>query len=253
MDVGNHRVKLGSFPAPREGAIPTPAESFHLSGSPIDPVGLEGWLDRLGGPEAAWWIGSVNRPSATRLIDWLRDRTNAEIVLLAAGDLPLRVEVPRPDMVGVDRLLDAVAANAMRDPDRPAVIVDVGTAVTVDLVGRDGAFRGGAILPGITMAAWALHELTDLLPQIDAGELTSPPDALGADTEAAMRSGLFWGAVGAVRELVARLGDEAGGRAQVFLTGGAGPAVAGLLGPEAVHVPHLTLGGIALSAWAREG
>jgi type III pantothenate kinase len=76
------------------------------------------------------------------------------------------------------------------------------------------------------MSARALHEFTDLLPLIEPGELSAPPPAVGTATDTAMRSGLFWGAVGAVRELVARLGAEAGGRPQVFLTGGAGPAVA---------------------------
>jgi len=128
------------------------------------------------------------------------------------------------------------------------VVVDVGTAITVDLVSRQGAFLGGAILPGIGMSARALHNFTDLLPLIDVSDLAGPPPALGTSTEQAMQSGLFWGAVGAIRQLVERLGREAGGTPEVFLTGGAGPAVAALLGPHARHVPHLTLAGIALAA-----
>jgi type III pantothenate kinase len=197
----------------------------------------------------AWWIGSVNRPSATRLVEWLRDhRPEDPITLLAAGDLPLRVALPRPDMVGIDRLLDALAANRLRQPGRPAVVVDVGTAITVDLVSADGAFQGGAILPGLAMSAQALHTFTDLLPLIDVSELDGPPAPLGKDTVAAMQSGLFWGAVGAIRELVARLAADFPTGAEVFLTGGAGPAVAALLGESARHVPHLTLAGIALAA-----
>ena len=88
--------------------------------------------------------------------------------MLAAGDLPLEVRLERPDMVGIDRLVDAVAVNRLRDAGRPAVIVDVGTAITVDLVSADGAFLGGAILPGIQMSARAMHEFTDLLPLVDA-------------------------------------------------------------------------------------
>ena len=228
----------------------------------------------------------MNRPAASRLLDWLRNqRPQDRVTLLAAGDLPLKVAVARPDMVGVDRLLDAVAANRLRDPARPAVVVDVGTAITVDALSADGVFLGGAILPGIAMSARALHEFTDMLPLVDVGQvgterradlpvgpwtqqklrptvggrqvgnlphgdLTVPPPPVGRDTEAAMRSGLFWGAVGAVRELVARVAAEAGAQPQVFLTGGAGPAVADLLGPDAHHVPHLTLAGIALTAQA---
>jgi type III pantothenate kinase len=195
----------------------------------------------------AWYIGSVNRPSATRLLDWLRCRRPQDrLTLLAAGDLPLEVRVPRPDMVGVDRLLDALAANALRGPGRPAVVIDVGTAITVDLVSAEGAFLGGAILPGIAMSARALHEFTDLLPLLDLSELAAPPPALGTETAAALRAGLFWGAVGGVRELIGQLAGPQ--RPQVILTGGASPAVAELLGPSAQLVPHLTLAGIALAA-----
>lgn len=85
-----------------------------------------------------------------------------------------------------------------------------------------------------------------MLPLIDMTELTAPPPALGTATIPAMRSGLFWGTVGAVRQLIERLTGTA--ESQVFLTGGAGPAVALLMGPQATFVPHLTLAGIALAA-----
>lgn len=98
------------------------------------------------------------------------------------------------------------------------------------------------------MSARALHDFTELLPHLDMLELSEAPAALGRSTEPAMRSGLFWGAVGGVRELIARLGSGTPGDPQVFLTGGASPAVAPLLSPTARHVPHLTLGGIALCA-----
>ena len=110
----------------------------------------------------------------------------------------------------------------------------------------ESAFLGGAILPGIAMSARAMHEFTDLLPLVDMTELDGPPPALGDETEAAMRSGLFWGAVGSVRQLIDQLAGDA--RPQVILTGGAGPAVARLLSESAILVPHLTLAGIALAA-----
>jgi type III pantothenate kinase len=157
------------------------------------------------------------------------------------------VSLERPDMVGIDRLLDALAANRLRQPGRAAIVVDVGSAVTVDLVSPDGAFCGGAILPGIGMSARALHEFTDLLPLLDLSELTAPPPPLGTATVPAMQSGLFWGTVGAIRELSQQMGDGLAEPAQLILAGGAGPAVAKLLGPEARFVPHLTLSGIALT------
>jgi type III pantothenate kinase len=238
-------------------------------------------LDIVSSPPLTWWIASVNRPAATRLIDWLHEhRPTEQVVLLACGDLPLEVRLERPDMVGIDRLVDAVAVNRLREPTRPAVIVDVGTAITVDLVSADGAFLGGSILPGIQMAGRALQHFTDLLPLVNVSNLSLPPPALGTSTESAMQAGLFWGAVGAIRQLIEQLSQIAGDsrqggnsiatstiavsttsrgtpagsrdlRPQVFLTGGAAATVADLLGHAARYVPNLTLSGIAEVALAR--
>ena len=252
VDVGNSRIKLGLFRQTASAGLPEPQATLHLTGRLPEFDQLAAWLaDVRGEGECAaglfrWHIASVNRPAASRLIDWLRDhRADDEIMLLTSGDLPLAVKLPRPDMVGVDRLLDALAANRLRTPGRPAVVVDAGSAITVDLLDAAGTFLGGAILPGIAMSARALHEFTDLLPLIDAAELAEPPPALGTATVAALRSGLFWGPVGAVRQLVEQLTGNHD--AEVFLTGGAGPLVAQLMGASAQFVPHLTLAGIALA------
>jgi type III pantothenate kinase len=249
VDVGNNRTKFGWFDGKHGDRLPEPTESLDIDDHAPGLEPLWRWFQDRPGRPLSWWIGSVNRPACTRLVDWLQEhRPEDRATLLAAGDLPLEVTLERPDMVGIDRLLDAVAANHLREPSRPAVVVDVGSAITVDLVSADGAFLGGAILPGIAMSARALHEFTDLLPRIEMAELTVPPPALGTSTGPAMRSGLFWGAVGAIRQLTEQLGGNVSGRPQVFLTGGAGPAVAQLLGPSAEHVPHLTLAGIVLAA-----
>ena len=248
VDVGNNRVKVGSFWALAGSEIPEPKRTWTFPG---DAPCLESVVADCAKPgeQLHWWIGSVNRPTTSRLIDWLGEhRPEDEITLLASGDLPLEVNLPRPDMVGIDRLLAAVAANRIRQSDRPAVVVDLGTAVTVDLISVDGVFQGGAILPGIEMSARALHDYTDLLPRIQMTELTEPPEALGKATEPAMRSGLYWGSVGAVRELTSRMIADPSVEPEIFVTGGAGPMVAKLLSKSAHHVPHLTLAGIALTA-----
>ena len=258
VDIGNARIKLGLFAGGCAAGIPEPVETLSLLGDSPELGEIASWLDGHGATGLHWWIASVHRPATTQLIDWLGEhRPDDRVTLLASGDLALQVRLERPDMVGIDRLVDAVAVNRLRETDRPAVIVDVGTAITVDLVAADGAFLGGAILPGIQMSARALHTFTDLLPLIDMSELTAPPSAVGTATVPAMESGLFWGSVGAIRELIERLPKAATGgptgQPQVFLTGGAGVAVAELLGPEARYVPHLTLAGIALTATGEEG
>jgi type III pantothenate kinase len=253
VDIGNARIKIGLFRRlTLKDGLPEPDEILPLDGEQPPLERIADWLTPFAPPtriaSLPWFIASVNRPASTRLIDWLgAHRPDDCVALLSSADLPLEVRLDRPDMVGIDRLVDAVAVNRLREPGRPAAIVDVGSAITVDLVSADGAFLGGSILPGLAMSARAMHEFTDLLPLIEVANLHEPPPALGTCTGEAMRSGLFWGAVGAIRTLIEELGRPAGGKPQIFLTGGAGVAVAELLGADARHVPHLTLAGIALS------
>jgi type III pantothenate kinase len=249
VDIGNSRLKFGLYEAPADTIVPAPNRALDFNPEKDALERVAAWLAPWTVDQAAWWIASVNRAHATRLVDWLRERqTGLKITLLASGDLPLKVALPRPDMVGIDRLAGAVAANRLRNPQRAAVVVDLGTAITVDLINSQGAFLGGAILPGIGMSARALYEFTDLLPLLDMTVLREPPPALGKSTTDAMQSGLYWGAVGGVRELITRLQSDQSSEVQVFLTGGAAPAVAALLTPDALYVPHLVLGGIALTA-----
>lgn len=253
VDIGNSRIKFGLFQeavTANSPGLPTPARTLDLEPDPERMAEIADWLsDAHCSPEmVSWWIGSVQRSITVQLVDWLHRCDANKITLLTAGDLPLGVRVPRPDMVGIDRLLGAVAANRLRTQDAPAVVVDLGTAITVDLVSPGGEFLGGAILPGIGMSARALHEFTDLLPLLEMKSLAEPPPALGTNTIEAMRSGIYWGAVGGAKELIELLSSTVQGKLEIFLTGGAAPSVAGLLAPSAVYSPHLTLAGIALAA-----
>lgn len=252
VDIGNSRIKFGLFASPPEAAdvdLPAPVKTFDLPPEPERFPEIGAWLGSETPPHAAaWWIGSVERSATVKLVDWLRQADVSRITVLSAGDLPLAVRLPRPDMVGIDRLLDAVAANRLRTAGQAAIVVDLGTAITVDLVSSQGEFLGGAILPGIGTSARALHQFTDLLPLVKMHELAEPPPALGSNTVEAMTSGLYWGAVGGVKQLIELLGGSIAGEPAIFLTGGAAPAVAGLLSQSARYEPHLTLAGIALAA-----
>ncbi|TWT88422.1 Type III pantothenate kinase [Pseudobythopirellula maris] len=273
IDVGNSRVKLGYFPAAGacdnapEGAaaallpiaaprLPEPDSTLGLGSDESWDEPLAAWLDGLSIDTLRVAIGSVCGPAAERIVAALRDeaqRRSCEInvVGLTHENLPLVTRVEAPERVGVDRLLTAVAANRLRRPDAPAIVVDLGTAITVDLVSADGGFEGGAILPGVRMSARALNEQTEALPVSEMVELDGSPDAVGKETLSAIRAGLYWGAVGAIRELIARQRDRLTVTPQVFLTGGAAPSVARLIGgPDYVvrHAPHLALSGAAAAA-----
>ncbi|MCA9071622.1 MAG: type III pantothenate kinase, partial [Planctomycetaceae bacterium] len=149
---------------------------------------------------------------------------------------------------GIDRLLNAVAANCVRSKNQPALIVDSGTATTVDTVDQTGAFMGGSILPGFELSARALHHYTALLPLIPLDELNGPkkPIPVGTNTRAAMQSGLYWGQVGAVRELLARSCRSFGFENPLTLLTGGGGALLAAEFPEAQWFPHLSLQGLAL-------
>lgn len=129
--------------------------------------------------------------------------------------LPVPVDVEAAQQVGVDRLCSAAAAHDRTG--HACIVVDFGTAITVDLVGDDGVFLGGAILPGLAMQRSALHEGTAALPLVEPAIPKSP---VGRSTEEAIRSGMVYGTVGAVRGLVERFAGQLGTWPQVVATGG---------------------------------
>jgi type III pantothenate kinase len=271
VDIGNSRVKLGQFKRECSGEsdagrgvrpgdeplLPEPVSTFDLpirhDTGDFDADRLVAWCDEhlLGG--TTWRIASVHRGAAARLIDVLsswatQSGKECPIRQLTFQDLPLAIRVDEPSRVGIDRLLAALAADRLRMRDRAAIVVDLGTAITVDLVDADGAFAGGAILPGIATSARALADQTDALPQVTLEFLDKPPAALGTSTVPAIESGIYWGAIGAIRELVAQLSAPFQIRPDLFITGGASRQVADLLKSHGAvrHVPNLVLSGIAL-------
>lgn len=213
------------------------------------------------GPEARWAVCGVRPHGRDELVKWLRRRGDHVVVLEYAAQLPLTVRLEHPDKVGIDRLLDAVAANAERRPHTPAVVIDAGSAVTVDLVDERGDFRGGAIFPGLRLMAKALHDYTALLPLIQVNEAAPLP---GRSTPAAMHAGIYWATVGGIRTIVeetapaARHTEDESTNLDIFLTGGDTTLLMptlermfeGRSGWRFLSRPNLTLDGIRLAAEA---
>lgn len=131
-------------------------------------------------------------------------------------DPVIGVNVDRPEEVGADRLANAVAA--VTDYEAPAIVLDFGTATTFDVVDKDGCYAGGPIAPGINLSADALHRAAAKLPKID---VVRPEKVIGRNTVDAMRSGVFWGYIGLIEGLVARIKAEIGvDDLRVIATGG---------------------------------
>lgn len=164
-------------------------------------------------------------------------------------DLGLAVRVRHPEEVGADRLVNAVAA--FHAFGGPLLILDFGTATTVDAVSRTGEYLGGAIAPGVAISMEALVSRTAKLPRI---EMAKPASPIGASTLEAMRAGIYYSTLGATRELCRRLGaalkSRDGREPKIIATGGLSFWLpSDELGIHAV-LPDLTLEGLRL-IWQR--
>ena len=158
----------------------------------------------------------------------------------ARTDPGIDVAVERPEAVGVDRLL--AAAAAFRLVGGPVIVVDAGTALTVDLVSTAGCFMGGTIAPGLKAMANALAIETSLVPEV---ELEAPASAVGRDTQECIRAGVVFGAAGAVDRVVEELIDTVDGAPRVLLTGGDAPFLSPYLKSTHLSEPDLVLRGLA--------
>jgi len=154
-----------------------------------------------------------------------------------------------PAEVGADRIVNGVAAYEKfgRGAGRPLIVVDFGTATTLDAITAKGEYLGGAICPGVQISADALFQRAARLPRID---VRKPARIVGRTTVGAMESGLFYGYVGMVEGLVRRMTDELGGSAISVATGG----LADMIAPETPVIQHvdpdLTLHGLRI-VWQR--
>jgi type III pantothenate kinase len=157
------------------------------------------------------------------------------------------VALPQPDKVGIDRLLNAVAIKSRRATNASAIVVDAGSAVTVDVVDKEGVFHGGAIFPGLQLMVRALHEHTALLPMVEVdGEFTLP----GKSTVAAMKAGVFCAVSGGIREIVERLLKEpqTGQPCEIFAGGGDAPLLVPHLPFKMTLWPEMTLEGLRITS-----
>jgi len=191
-------------------------------------------------------------PAYDEALETLAARRHLPLMQASAASVPIPVRVERPAEVGADRLVNAFAAGRLYGC--PAIVLDFGTATTLDVVAADGAYIGGAIAPGLELGLEALAERTAKLPRI---ELQRPAHAIGRDTVSAMQAGAVLGYLGLTRELIARTREELVAESgplpvHVILTGGLAnaPWVEGLEDVEAID-PALTLKGLVLLDGAR--
>jgi len=195
-------------------------------------------------------MSCVVPPMETSMTEMAKSYLDVDLQVVGrdlAPSMPVRID--HPEEAGADRLVNAEAAWAKFQSSM--VIVDFGTATTFDAITSDGAYAGGAISPGITVSSEALFRSASKLPRV---ELDRPESVIGTNTVASIQSGLMFGYIGLVREMVHRIttemmdrdGDVPSGEPTVIATGG----YASKLGPQIEVIdevdPHLTLRGLYL-------
>jgi type III pantothenate kinase len=153
----------------------------------------------------------------------------------------VRILCDDPRQVGADRIVDAAAAYKLYGG--PACIIDFGTATTFDAISQDGDFLGGAIAPGIRVAAEALFQRASKLPKVD---LIRPPAAVGRNIAHSLQSGLLFGYIGLVEGIAGRFCAELGEDTKVIATGGLAELIAKETKVISILAPWLTLDGIKI-------
>ncbi len=244
VDIGNTNITLGLYDGDKLGPrwrLATAHERMP------DEYGLQliGLLAHVGcSPDdlSGVCLASVAPPLTGKIIEACRIYLKREPLVVDAGvKTGVRIRYEDPRAVGADRIVDAAAVQRLYGG--PACVVDFGTATTFDGISEDGDYLGGAIAPGIGIAAEALFLRTAKLPRVD---LQRPPAVIGRNTVHAMQSGLLFGYVSLVEGMVARFRAELGQNMKVIATGGLAEIVAKETHVLEIIAPWLTLDGLRI-------
>jgi type III pantothenate kinase len=244
IDIGNTNITLGLYDGKELGPRWRLATAFdHMPDEyGLQLLGLIGHAGQTADSIHGICLASVVPPITSKIIEACRRYLNREPLVVDAGvKTGVRVRYEDPRAVGADRIVDAVAVVHLYG--MPACVVDFGTATTFDAISKNGDYLGGAIAPGISIAADALYQRTAKLPRVD---LRKPPSVIGRNTVHSIQSGLLYGYVGLVEGMVTRFRKELGPEMKVIATGG----LADIIAPETkaiqIVAPWLTLDGLQI-------
>jgi type III pantothenate kinase len=242
IDIGNTNITIGLY----EGETLGPRWRLATDHERMpDEYGLQvlGLLNHAGCSPADLHgisLASVVPPLTGRMVEACCTYLGQNPLVLDTGvRTGVRIRYEDPRAVGADRIADAAAVQRLYGG--PACVVDFGTATTFDAIDAEGDYLGGAIAPGIGIAAEALFLRTAKLPRVD---LKRPPAAIGRNTTHAMQSGLLFGYVSLVEGMVARFRKELGAGMKVIATGGLAEIVARETDVIQIIAPWLTLDGL---------
>jgi len=186
------------------------------------------------------YLASTNAAAAKRVVQAVQSVLDGPISRIETDvNVPVGRKLDRESITGEDRLLNAAAAYDKLK--QACIVVDAGTAVTVDFIDGEGTFHGGAILPGARMMLNAMHQHTAQLPEI---RIKKPDELIGHNTAEAMLTGVYHGVRGAVRELCEKFAEHYGAYPKIIATGGDAPLLFAEYDLIEELVPELTLRGM---------
>ena len=206
IDVGNTTIKFGLF----ENKKLKKAAVFTKKFKKIPFVDYDNVI-----------IASVVPDATKKIIRLLKTKP----IILDSKNIPIKIKVKNPQKVGSDRLVNACAAKEIYGV--PSVVVDLGTATTFDVVSKNGDYLGGVIAPGIKILTESLYEKTAKLPNIKLTPsviLSEAKNLIGKNTKEAILSGIFYGHIGLIKEVIKKVRSEKlevkSKKLKVILTGG---------------------------------
>jgi type III pantothenate kinase len=240
LSMGNSRLGIGTFAAGELGTVERVPHGQRGDWAKL--IGEE-WT-RVGEREGTAVVAaSVNPFLDEPLEQAVAEATGRRTLWVGRDiDLPVKVETEQPSETGVDRVLNVAAAYEQMG--KACIVVDAGTAVTVDCCNDQGEFLGGSISPGVAMQLDSLKERTARLPQVEFDVPTGP---FGRSTTQAILQGVYHGIRGLVKELAEQYATELGQWPEIIATGGDAEILFG--GWELIHAiaPNLEMYGIALA------
>ena len=239
IDIGNTCIDIGLLTG--DTAV------FHhkYPTAPPADAALQRLLAPLAAPPVGAVIGSVVAELGTAYVAACRACSSGPVLqATSTWDWGLHIDYDDPASLGVDRLAAAAAAHRATPDGRAAVVVDAGTALTVDAIDAEGTFCGGVIAPGLRLGLDALSAGTSFLPQI---ELAATTPLLGKNTADGLRAGALHGSAALVEGLCARMASALDGPVALFLTGGDAPLLQPHLAAAHTCDPDLVLRGLALA------
>jgi len=244
IDIGNTNITLGLYEGDQLGPRWRLATNHERMPDEfgLQFVGLISHVGRQVKDISGICLASVVPPLTSKIVEACRRYLGADPLVVDAGvKTGVRIRYEDPRAVGADRIVDAAAVKELYGC--PACVVDFGTATTFDAISAEGDYLGGAIAPGIGIAAEALFQRTAKLPRVD---LQRPPNVIGRNTVHAMQSGLLFGYVALVEGMVARFRKELGPNMRVIATGGLAEVVAQETDVIQIIAPWLTLDGLRI-------